>query len=375
VGIALSRSTYAVSERPFPSQRLRRLRGAIVGFGVAGESHLAGYATRDDVAIVAIVDPSSERRALAHALLPSTSVYATLDELADVARPDFLDICSPPRWHAEEIVTGLELGCHVMCEKPVVVGVDDFEPIVTALEVSAGVLFPAHNYKYAPLIRRMRDVVASDGFGDVLAAHFRTLRTRHAAGAPEWHPDWRRDVAVAGGGILQDHGPHAAYLAGYLTGLAPAWTACTLTGAGVSSDCAEDTATLTIGMQGGADVRIELTWEAGSRETSYSITGANESVRLDDTQFVHERSGTSVAAFTPAPFDGRSRTSWFGEMFEDFRSLIENPERQGSFLGETYLTISVVEWAYASAACGGARVNLRPVSGCRSTTATVGSWT
>jgi predicted dehydrogenase len=340
------------------------LRGAIVGFGTAAQAHLAGYAQREDVAIVAVVDPSAERRAAARATLPSVTVHATLDELAGAGPPDFLDVCCPPRWHAEAIVAGLELGCHVMGEKPLLPTLDEYAPVLAALDRAPGVLFPSHNYKFAPVVRRMRAAVMSEAFGDVVSGRFRTLRMRHAAGAPGWYPDWRRDPSVAGGGILQDHGTHAVYLATHVTGLAPLWVTCVTTRHGSpTSGGAEDSALLTLGLDGGADVTVELTWAAPSRQTSYTIVGTRESVAIDDVRFVHRASPGPVETAPAAGFADASHVAWFSAMFDDFRDLIDDPARQGALLDEAHATATVIASAYASAARGGERVDVAASAG------------
>ena len=93
----------------------------------------------------------------------------------------------------------------------------------------------------------METVVRNPGFGDVLGARFRTLRSGHAVGVSEWNPHWRRDPAISGGGILRDHGPHSVYLATHLTGRKPIAVSC-LTG-NMRNDqysSTEDTAMLTV---------------------------------------------------------------------------------------------------------------------------------
>ena len=77
------------------------LRGAISGFGeVAAQAHLAGWRTRPEVSIVAIHDPVSERRHHAMRLIPNIRVYDDLELMLDGERLDFVDVASPPAYHA-----------------------------------------------------------------------------------------------------------------------------------------------------------------------------------------------------------------------------------------------------------------------------------
>lgn len=332
-----------------------------MGFGAAAEAHLAAYAAGGDATIVAVVDPSPGRRAAARALIPAAATFSSTEELADAEVPiDFLDVCSPPRWHAANITAGLEMGHHVMCEKPLLGRSDEYPAVLATLSRSAGVLFPCHNYKFSPAFRRMRASIASGTFGRVVSGEFRTLRTRHAAGAAEWRPDWRRDPEIAGGGIVQDHGTHSVYLSTHLTDGSAATVSCVTSRRLGGFAGTEDTAVLVVGLAHGAEIRIELTWAAPSRRTSYTVVGSRESVTLDGDRFIHTTPARTRVERVPSGFDEPVRRGWFGPMFEDFRRLIADPARQHELLTEAYETAVVIESAYESAARAGQTVAIGP---------------
>src|SRR5205823_1701363 len=82
---------------------------------------------------------------------------------------------------------------------------------VRALEAGVAVV-PVHNWKYAPIIRAATDVLRSGAIGPLQRVEIETSRLR-AAPTAVGSTNWRRDPAIAGGGILMDHGWHAVYLA------------------------------------------------------------------------------------------------------------------------------------------------------------------
>src|SRR6516164_7123899 len=95
------------------------LRGAISGFGeVAARAHLVGWKAHPDVQIVAIHDPVAARRHAAINLIKNIRVYDDLDLMLDGEKLDFLDIASPPAYHAVAASRALEAGTHVLIEKP-----------------------------------------------------------------------------------------------------------------------------------------------------------------------------------------------------------------------------------------------------------------
>jgi len=91
-----------------------KLRGAISGFGeVAARAHLPGWRTRDDVGIAVVHDPLSVRRHEAIRLIKSVRVYDDLGLMLDGESPDFVDIASPPAYHAESVRAALNAGANV----------------------------------------------------------------------------------------------------------------------------------------------------------------------------------------------------------------------------------------------------------------------
>src|SRR5207249_9534201 len=71
-----------------------------------------------------------------------------------------------------------------------------------------------HNWHHAPIIARATELVRAREIGRVTRVVWHTLRTQ-AAGAHNGNgSNWRLDPALAGGGILTDHGWHAFYLVG-----------------------------------------------------------------------------------------------------------------------------------------------------------------
>lgn len=327
---------------------------AILGFGMAARSHLRAYERRVDVSVVAIADPSAESRAAARAAAPDAVVAADLDALPDGLEIDVVDVCCPPRWHADATADALARGLHVLCEKPLLVSLEEAGQIRAAVAAARGVLYPSHNYKFAPAVQRMRAAVLDDELGMIEQARFRTLRTSHAAGIEGWRPDWRRDAGIAAGGILQDHGTHAAYLAGHVLGDRAQWVECT-TRQGCTGET-EDAANLRIGLAGGLRVDVEMSWCARARHTSYELRGTDGTVFFDADRFVRR---THAGAFEMAShFTKAEYHVWFSALFDDFLDLVAQPQRQDALLEEAETAAAVVSAAYRSAERDGERIGL-----------------
>ena len=125
---------------------------------------------------------------------------------------DFVDICAPPGSHASLIRRALDAGLHVLCEKPLATRAEDAE--VVSRRRRARRTRSTHGSQLAEgpdlpqdfgVDRRRRDRRRPIRPVADVANSARDRRE------PRWVTNWRVDPALAGGGILFDHGWHALY--------------------------------------------------------------------------------------------------------------------------------------------------------------------
>jgi predicted dehydrogenase len=322
------------------------LRGAIVGFGeVARNGHWPAYAESSDAAIVAVVDRTVQRRALAARLAPSMPTYATLDDLGASASVDFVDICTPPALHPQPMLDAIARGWHVLCEKPLLLDAEVFD-IVRARASDAGVaVMPVHNWKYAPIVRRATAALRAGAIGSLRRVEIETCRLRDAASADPARPNWRRDPAIAGGGILMDHGWHAIYLALHWFGQ-PA----TAVGASLHQPAdgrVEDEASVTISFPAG-DAVIALTWNAAERRNTMRLVGdGGEIVIADDTLLVGGETA-DPEVFTRALSTGSHHDDWFAAMLPEVVAAFHDPELASPAFEEAAQCLTIIQQAYRS---------------------------
>ncbi len=104
-------------------------RVAIIGVGqVAEKVHAAYYKTRGELELVAVCDPSKERGAEFQVKNGFQSYYATAEEMFATEKIDIVSVCTPNRFHFDNVMFALAHGAAVMCEKP---------PAMSALEAKA----------------------------------------------------------------------------------------------------------------------------------------------------------------------------------------------------------------------------------------------
>jgi predicted dehydrogenase len=317
------------------------LKGAIIGFGeVARHGHWPAYAKSCDAKIVAVVDRTKERRKIAHELVPGIATFATIEELADDAEIDFVDICTPPALHGEPMLDALGRGWNVLCEKPLLLDLVELERARTLARETGRAIVPVHNWKYAPIVRQATEMLRSGAIGQLRGVEIETLRIQDCAVADPDHPNWRRDPAIAGGGVLMDHGWHAIYLARHWFGEAPGEVHASLHRS--TPEGVEDEATLTLSFPNG-HAKIFLTWKAAVRRNTMRLIGERGEIAMNDDTL---RSGNDSIHFESGLSAGSHHADWFAAMLPDVITAFRQPARALASFDEAALCLSVIRRAY-----------------------------
>jgi predicted dehydrogenase len=320
------------------------LHGAIIGFGAVAENgHWPAYTRSSDLKIVAVVDRSEDRRTAARRLSAGLETFATIEELAQNTALDFVDICTPPALHAELVLTALGRGWNVLCEKPLVLHPADIERIRGSARESGRAVVPVHNWKYAPIIRRATEALRSGTIGQLKHVEIETLRFEDCAAVDPANPNWRRNPAMAGGGILFDHGWHAIYLACHWFNHEPTGVSSALHK--VPQAGIEDEATLKLDFKAG-DAKIFLTWRSSGRGNRMRLTGEHGEIAInDDTLIIGDQS----IRFEQALSRGSHHADWFEAMLPDVAASFHSPGKSQAAFEEAAICLSVIRSAYETA--------------------------
>ncbi len=139
----------------------------ILGFGGAGIAHLSFAANLPATTVTAIYDPNREAwRRYPQGL--SQAVFTDSYSQFQAQACDGWIVCSPDKFHAEQIADGCELGVSVLCEKPVADGNMAEVTSVAQCRVAPGrVAGVQHQMRFVPLFRKVRDQLRQGRFGKV----------------------------------------------------------------------------------------------------------------------------------------------------------------------------------------------------------------
>jgi UDP-N-acetyl-2-amino-2-deoxyglucuronate dehydrogenase len=148
---------------------------AIVGVGWAGSRHaetIGELATVDKrVEITAFVDNDADHLQQTAAKFEVHATYSTLAAALDDPNVDAIDIATPHFLHEPMTIQTVEVGKHVIVEKPMAMNVDEATRMIHAAESNGVRLYVAANQSYEPYIEFLRQVVETGTpIGSITAA-------------------------------------------------------------------------------------------------------------------------------------------------------------------------------------------------------------
>jgi predicted dehydrogenase len=157
------------------------IRVVQAGIGVWGRSWIGVVREAPGVELVAVVDPDPS--ALGQA--DSTPGYASLDEALAAVECDAVLVASPPRTHHAVAKTALEVGKHVLCEKPLATSLEDAFDLVGIAERAERFLVVSQNYRYNAPFRAVQRVLGEGRLGDLTSISVRCVRDTRTLFAPD----------------------------------------------------------------------------------------------------------------------------------------------------------------------------------------------
>ncbi|GBC84410.1 Glucose--fructose oxidoreductase [bacterium HR11] len=330
-------------------------KGAILGVGnIALQAHVPAFQTdeflRQRVRIVAVVEPVEARHAAIRERLPEARIYRDAADLFRSERLDFVDICAPPHVHRDLIRQAVRHGCHVLCEKPLAPRLSDARAIARLLRDRPRVLMVCHQYRYAPVWQALRALIAEGRLGPVGFADITVLRAGPDPGAGDWHPYWRVDARVSGGGILMDTGIHYIDLLRWILGPPVAVWARTqvvrYAGSGV-----EDTALVCLQYPAGW-ATLHLSWAAQGRQNRFFFIGPRATALYDGGVLWLQADGALTELVREPLSDKSCYVRWYAGLFRDFVVRLEAwPASAGDDdpLEEAVATLDILAACYRSA--------------------------
>lgn len=178
---------------------MNKKRCAVIGYGGQGAWHCSQILKSEVCTLAGTYDIKDTRRAAAEH--NGIYVYPSNEAIFEDKTVDIVVVAVPNDLHESLVVSALESGKNVVCEKPVEMSVAPVERMIAAAK-RAGKIFTVHqNRRWDVDFLAMKQLVQSGEIGKVLNIESRIHGSR---GIPS---DWRCEKAH-GGGMIFDWGVH-----------------------------------------------------------------------------------------------------------------------------------------------------------------------
>jgi len=301
---------------------------------------------------------------LAAQAFPEVRIYSDTETLLaqESGRLDFVDIATPPSDHARIAHAALEAGLHVLCEKPLTTTLEDARLLLEHARKARRVIFPVHNYKHAPVVRSIREIIESGAIGRIRSLTLNTYRNTHAKGVSEWKTHWRRDRRISGGGIAMDHGSHSFYLTFDWMNAYPTAVTAKMSTLDTEQYDTEDQFSAVLTFPEGI-ASAALSWTAGVRKVLYTVQGERGAITVDDDELqlavMEHTTGEDVAQgavrwnverrLIDSDWMDASHVGWFNSLVDEFLRAIQDEDWVGKETRDAYRCIEIITQAYRSA--------------------------
>ena len=259
----------------------REVRVAFIGTGTVAEMHGRGVIAAPNVRIVGAYDIDSEKAKLITNRFGGR-VFDTLEQLLSDPDVDAVHVLTPAQHHVSHAVASLRAGKHVLLEKPLAKTHEEIALLKATAVETGRVCMPAHNYIYAPSVRRAKRLIEAGKLGRV-ASLWILYNIFHS-----------EQVAATYGGILRAVCTHHAYSLLYLLGRPHHVTAVVSSVRNPQADC-EEQAMIVCEMEGGAIANLWSSFAADDPTNDpwaviYKILGTDGGVSYswNEAQFTDE---------------------------------------------------------------------------------------
>ena len=175
----------------------------IIGVGGTISSTTVILNGEPNVELVALADPDPIRRKRVLDGIKGVRVFDDYRQMFAACDLDAVCIGLPTWMHAPVSQEAVQLGLHVLCEKPPSNDATELMPVTQLAETKGLVYMFVRQSRFTSQLMEGRRLVQAGELGDVYYAETRWIRTRWCSAR-----GWRHDKAK-GGGVLLDLGIHA----------------------------------------------------------------------------------------------------------------------------------------------------------------------
>ena len=183
------------------------VRVAVIGASFARAAYLPALAAIENVETVAVASAQLARAQSTAKDFAVPHAYSDWQAMLEETTPDLVCIATPTVLHAPMTLAALEVGAHVLCEKPTAMDTAEAKSMWDAAEAAGKLHMIDHELRFNPNRRAVKHLVESGTLGEI--RHVNISNISSSWGDPAARPagDWW-SLEDQGGGRLGANGSH-----------------------------------------------------------------------------------------------------------------------------------------------------------------------
>lgn len=143
------------------------IRVGVIGYGYWGPNLVRNFAEVPGARVVAVSDRRPERLARVYDRYPAIQTTRDHGDLFADPAIDAIAIATPVSTHFDLALQALQAGKHVLVEKPLAATSEQAMRLIEEADRCKRVLMVDHTFVYTGAVRKIQELVASDGLGDI----------------------------------------------------------------------------------------------------------------------------------------------------------------------------------------------------------------
>src|SRR5260370_209267 len=137
----------------------------------------------DGVETIAVADEDEKGRTAAAERLGTKNAYASYRTMLEKEQPHIVSVAPRyPDCHRDMVIACAKAGASILLEKPMARTLAEADEMVTACETHHVKLAIAHQTRYSPRLKRVRELLGDGKLGDLLEMHARGKEDQRGGG-------------------------------------------------------------------------------------------------------------------------------------------------------------------------------------------------
>jgi predicted dehydrogenase len=172
-----------------------KIKVGIIGAGRMAYWHLRGYNKIRGVEVVGIAGKTQSHIADLQRKFNVSNGYTDYREMLEKEKPDAVNVTTPTYTHCPIVVESLNAGCHVLCEKPMAMTLEEADTMIAAEKSTGKMLMVGFTQRFYKEFVHMKKIIDQGKLGTIKIAWFR----RGINMPPQrWYSDKQKSSGVTG---------------------------------------------------------------------------------------------------------------------------------------------------------------------------------